>query len=211
MIGENKFVCRKPNYLKMNNPPGNPSEKYEILPNDMSLESLRQLEKVGIINPLEYDNEKDFLKPFKSRLSYFHPKRHIPAINWTNDLNISPVDGYTFSYCQSMQNIQKITNTGGYNKYTIKYIGKIDEQNYVIVNSDGHKNGKLITNSTFLHNTKLTASKYNGDKLRQKKRGNSHASGSAISLTEMLHSMLKYSEVSTDLNFICIPTTPLEF
>ena len=74
MIGENKFVCRKPNYSKMNNPPGNPSEKYEILPNDMSLESLRQLEKVEIINPLEYDNEKDFLKPFKSRLSYFHPK-----------------------------------------------------------------------------------------------------------------------------------------
>ena len=99
-----------------------------------------------------------------------------------------------------MQNIQKIT---------IKYIGKIDEQNYVIVNSDGHKNGKFITNGTFLHNTKLTASKFNEDKLRQKKRGNSHAYGRA--LTEMLHSMLKYSEVWTDLSFICIPTTPLEF
>ena len=53
---------------------------------------------------------------------------------------ISLVEGYTFSYRQSMQNIQKIT---------IKYIGKIDEQNYVIVNSDGHKNCKLTTNSTF--------------------------------------------------------------
>ena len=27
----------------------------------------------------------------------------------------------------------------------------------------------------------------------------------------MLHSMLKYSEIATNLNFICIPTTPLEF
>ena len=60
MIGKNKFVCRKPNYLKINNPPSNPSEKYEILPNDLSLESLQQLEKVGIINPLEYDSEKDY-------------------------------------------------------------------------------------------------------------------------------------------------------
>ena len=115
------------------------------------------------------------------------------------------------SYCQSMQNIQKITNTGGCYKYTIKYIGKIDEKKLVIVNCDGHKNGKLITNSTFLHNTKLNASKFNEDKLRQKKRGNSYVSGRAISLTEMLHSILKYCEVSTDLSFIYILTTPLEF
>ena len=45
---------------------------------------------------------------------------------------------------------------------------------------------------------KLSASKYNED-------------GNAISLTEMLPSMMKYTVVSTDLNFICIPTTQLEF
>ena len=161
MVGENKFVCRKPNYLKMNNPPGNTIEKYEILPNDLSLESLQQLEKLGIIKPLKFNHTTKYLKPFKSRLLCFHPKRHIPAVNWTHDLNISPVEGYTFSYCQSMQNIQKITNTGGCNKYTIKYIGKIDEQNYVIVHTDSHKNGQLMTKSTFLHNTKLSSLKYN--------------------------------------------------
>ena len=75
----------------------------------------------------------------KSRLSYFHPKRHIPAINWSHDSIISPVEGYTFSYFQSMQNIQKITNTRDCNKYTIKYAGKINEQNYVVVHSDDHK------------------------------------------------------------------------
>ena len=26
-----------------------------------------------------------------------------------------------------------------------------------------------------------------------------------------MHSILKYSEIVTDLNFICVPTTPLEF
>ena len=107
------------------------------------------MKRSELSNPLENDGEKVFLKPFTSRLSYFHSKVHIPAIKWTHDLNIAPVEGYTFSYCQSIQNIQKITNTGGCDKYTIKYIGKIDEQNYVIVNSDGHKNCKLTTNSTF--------------------------------------------------------------
>ena len=53
MIDENKFVCRKPNYLKMNPPSGNTIEKNEILPNDLSLESLRELEKVGIIDQIE--------------------------------------------------------------------------------------------------------------------------------------------------------------
>ena len=141
-VGENKYVCRKPNFLLMNPKPDNTREVYQDLPNDMSLESLRQLEKVGIIEPLEYDKEMDFMKPFKSRLSYFHPKRHIPPVNWTNDLNISPVEGYTFSYCQSMQNIALIYLSGGCNKYTVKYVGKLDSQNYVIVYTDGHKNGK---------------------------------------------------------------------
>ena len=51
MVGENKYVCRKPNYLKMNNPPGNTIEKYQILPNDLSLESFQQLEKLETSNP----------------------------------------------------------------------------------------------------------------------------------------------------------------
>ena len=75
----------------------------------MSIETLRHLEKIRIIEPLEYDTILDYLKPFKSRLSFFHPKRHIPAVNWTHDVNISPTEGYTFAFCQSMHNIQVIT------------------------------------------------------------------------------------------------------
>ena len=88
-VGDNKFVCRKPNYLLMHPPPNNTRDMYKDLPNDMSLESLRHLEKVGIIEPLEYDVKLDHMKPFKSRLSYFHPKRHIPPVNWTHEMNIS--------------------------------------------------------------------------------------------------------------------------
>ena len=59
-----------------------------------------------------------------------------------------------------MQKIQYITDTGGCNKYCIKYIFKIDNQNYVIVYSDVHTNGKLITKTSFLNMTKLSAWKY---------------------------------------------------
>ena len=79
------------------------------------------------------------------------------------------MEAYTFGYCQSMLNIQKITNTGGCNKYTIKYVGKIDERNYFIVHTDSHKNGQLITKSTFLYNTKFSSSKYNEEKLQEEK------------------------------------------
>ena len=72
-------------------------------------------------------------------------------------MNISPFEGYTFAHCQSIQYIQMITNSGGCSKYTIKYIGKIDVQNCVIMYTDNHKNGKLVTRGNFLHNTKFSA------------------------------------------------------
>ena len=43
MVDEDKYVCRKPNYLTMNPPPGNTRSTYQILPNDMSIETLRRL------------------------------------------------------------------------------------------------------------------------------------------------------------------------
>ena len=99
------------------------------LPNDLSMECLKRLEQIGIIEPLVI-HENGFVEPFKSYLEFFHPKRHLPPVSWTHDENISPVEGKTFAYCRSMQNIQKLTQTGGCNRYVVKYLGKIDEQNY---------------------------------------------------------------------------------
>ena len=62
------------------------------------------------------------MKPFKNRILYFHPKKHIPAVKWTRDLNISTVEARTFCYCQNKQNI---TNTGDCYKYTIKISVKL--------------------------------------------------------------------------------------
>lgn len=68
---------------------------------------------------------------------HFHPKRHIPPTNPSDDLNMSPVEGKTFAVTRAMQNAQLLTDCGGVNKYVCKYIGKIDEKNYVIVNIGG--------------------------------------------------------------------------
>ena len=200
----------KSNNFKLNPPPGNTKDKYVLLNNDYSIPTLKRLERVVIVEPLEFDEEKDCMKPFKSRLSFFHPSRHVPAVNWNNIYNISPVEGYSFIVCQIMQNIQRITNTGGRNKYCVKYVGKIHEQNAVIIYADAHKNGVLTTKATFLHNTKLSASKTNEEKNMRFKREYKHPRGRAVAETEMLHSMLRYSEVSTDLVYVDIPTTPLE-
>ena len=48
----------------------------------------------------------------------------------------------------------------------------------------------------------------NEDKMRDKKRGSSHMQGLSISLMEMIHVMLKYSEVYTDLHFPLAPVIP---
>lgn len=109
-----------------------------------------------------------------------------------------------------MQNAQVLTQTNGCNKYVCKYVAKVDEQNRVIVSTARNKNGALVTESTFLHNTKITSSKINKDKALQNKRYNKHPKGRKISLMEMLQILLKYKEVHTNMNFENIPTMPLE-
>ena len=107
---------------------------------------------------------------------------------------MSPVDGYLFVACRSMQNVQYLTLCGGVNKYVVKYIGKIDEQNYVIICTDSSKNGKLVSKAFFCIILKLHRRK---NKIE-------------IKINEMIHVMLRYPELYTDLNFIAVPTMPLE-
>ena len=73
----------------------------------------------------------------------FKSNRHIPPTNPNNDLNISPANGTLFCATQSMQNMQVLTNTNGCHKYVNKYLGKIDENNYVIFSANGKKMANL--------------------------------------------------------------------
>ena len=207
MVSPGVFRCRKLNNLQIS--PDNTKHVFKPLPNDYSLECIERLVKIGLIEPIHVTDD-GYEAPFKSCLEYFHPKRHIPPTNPTGDINMSPVDGYLFTACKSMQNVQWLTQCGGVNKYVVKYIGKIDEQNYVIVSTDSQQSGKLVSRAYFLHNTKVTTTKINEDKLKEKNRMKFHVQGRAISQNEMLHTMFKYPEIYTDLNFVAIPTIPLE-
>ena len=178
------------------------------LPNEISKDCLDRLIKIGMVEEIEV-NDNGLQRPYKSKLSFLHPQRHIPPTNPNNDINMSPCEGLTFSICRSMQNIQILTQTGGVNKYICKYIGKIDEQNYIVVYFD-NKCGSLVTKATFLHNTKVSSSKINEEK-EKKKHDKGYPQGRCISHMEMLHHMLKYPEVTTNLQFTSVPTMPLEF
>ena len=86
-------------------------------------------------------------KRSKAHCFFFHPRRHIPPTKPSDNINMSPCEGYTFANCLSMQNIQVLTQGGGVNKYICKYIRKLDEQNYIVVLVDPETNGQLIKKS----------------------------------------------------------------
>ena len=207
MVSPGVHRCKKLNNLKVS--PDNTKHIFKALPNQYSLECLDRLVQIGLVERIIVTKD-GYEAPFKSSLEYFHPKRHIPPTNPNGDNNMSPVEGYLFVACRNMQNVQFLTLCGGVNKYVVKYIGKIDEQNYVIIGTDSSKNGALVSRAYFLHNTKVSTSKFNEDKLKEQNRSKNHVQGRAISQNEMVHMMLRYAEVYTDLNFISIPTIPLE-
>ena len=105
-----------------------------------------------------------------------------------------------------MQNVERLTGASGCSKYVCKDIAKIDEQNYIVILVDGQ--GQLVTQATFLHNTKITSSKIAEDKERQKNE--SKPQGRCISHMEMLHMVLNNPEIITKLDFVKVITMPLE-
>ena len=127
------------------------------LPNDLPQHCINQLVKIGICDPLESYNY-GCEDPFKCSHPYFHQLRAISSTVPSDDLNISPVGGYTFSICRSTQNVQLLSCCNGVMVYVCKYIGKIDEQNFVVTKVNGDS-GQLVNRYQHLHNTKVTTSK----------------------------------------------------
>ena len=94
----------------------NTKHTYKEFNNDIPKDCLDKLVQIGMIESFP-PNEHGYVKKWKSKLAFLHPQRHIPPTNPNNDINMSPVEGYTFANCRSMQNIQLLTQSGGVNKY----------------------------------------------------------------------------------------------
>ena len=74
-----------------------------------------------------------------------------------------------------------------------------------------HINKKsLVTKGTFLHNTKVTISNINEDKMCENRKDSNHAKGREINQMEILHVISKYPEVYTDLHFVAFPAMIFE-
>ena len=170
MNPDGTFRCRKLDYLFCSS--DNTRHTFLDLSKDIPDDCLRRLVQIGAVEVPDV-NDHGFRSKFKSKISFLHPRRHIPPTNPSDDINMSPVEGYTFANCRSMQNIQLLTQTGGVNKYVCKYIGKIDEQNYIVVYVDSQE-GHLVNKATFLHNTKVASSKMGEDKKRVEKKDQSY-------------------------------------
>jgi predicted GIY-YIG superfamily endonuclease len=199
------FRCRMPKYIFMT--PDNTKQNFVDMPAHITDECWLRLNKIGLANELH--NIHGDRNEFKSTLGYFHPKRWVPAIV-PGDAPLSPYESETFCICQSMQNCQRLDQAGGCCKYTCKYLVQVDKQNYVTISMNKDKKGSLETNSTYLHNTKIASSDLQQEKEKDEKRGVKHPEGRCVALTEMLHVMLQYPEVYTDLAFVSISTLPLE-
>ena len=202
---DGSFRCRMPKYFHMS--PDCTRPHFIDLPIQISDECWHRLHKIGVANSVF--NEKKERNIFKSNIDFFHPKRWIPAVE-PGATPMSPFESHTFCICQSMQNCQRLDQAGGCCKYCCKYLAKIDEQNFIKISMNKEKKGSIATYSTYLHNTKVSSSGIQQQEEKEAKKDSKHPEGRCIALTEMLHVMLRYPEVYTDLRFVSISTLPLE-
>ena len=207
--GPENFKCRSNDNLQLS--PDITRNCLIDLPMNLSIPCMEWLICIGMLDPIE--DLSNFLPgEFKATHTYFHPKKHIPKICRTLHNNISPVEGFTFAVCLSMQNLQCLIQCNGCTTYCNKYIVKIDKMNYVIVLTHAHKGGTLMLKSKFLHNTKIATSAHNEAKAQKKqaRRGKKANDARAIGLFEQLCHLLGYQLSRTDIRDVEVPTIPFE-
>ena len=94
---------------------------------------------------------------------YLQAKRIYPPVRHGEGC-ITPVVSRLFVATRSTMNIQVCTSHGTV-RYVVKYIVKVDENNYIAFSAPyGQKNGELVAEKVFLHNTKIASSAFNKQK-----------------------------------------------
>ena len=89
----------------------NTKHVFKKLPNDYSLECVKQLIKIGFSLQICI-HANGYQEHLQYKLQLFNEKRHIPTTNPTNDIKISPVEGRNLSVLRLMQNIHKLIDCG---------------------------------------------------------------------------------------------------
>ena len=136
----------------------------------------------------------------KYSLDIYNPRLLITGVA-PGEAPISPYESETFCVCQSQYNCWLLTDAGGFYKCCCNLPKLIKK--YINISMDIENKGSHATNSTYLHNTEITSSDIQQEAYKKAQRCNAkHPDGKCASLTDMLHVMLRYPEVYTDLRFL---------
>ena len=73
----------------------NTKHNFLSLPNNDSVGCLQIPQCIGLTDKIDINDDKNILD-FKSSLTVFHPSWHVPPTKPTNNVNISPLEGYIF-------------------------------------------------------------------------------------------------------------------
>lgn len=166
-------------------------------------DAIRVMERIGLCKKLS-DTEGLFVptKDYLVSKRIYAPVRH-------GEGNISPVVGRIFAATRSTMNIQ-ICTSNGTSRYVVKYIIKIDENNYIVMKANQKENeANIKAEKVFLCNTKVSSSALNEKKKLDASRHRKRNKGRAIASTEMMQLLLGFPQVHTNMEFIRIPTVPL--
>ena len=167
--------------------------------------AIKVMAELGLCEP--YDDSGIF-RPYDNRLL---SKRHHPPTSG-GEGNISPSNPWIIAATKSQSNLQYCT-TYSTSRYVTKYAAGIDEHNrvYIGVMTDDSDNGFSIRmDSQYLHNTKVTGSAINEKKVHEKRRDKHYPTGRGLAVTEAASQLLGYPQVYTDLEYVDVPTVPME-
>ena len=199
--GDYDLVCRVPDARLVSKDITSFSEN--ILHVNHSANSIRVMEKLGLCMKLK-DTDGEFVptREYLKARRIYAPVRH-------GEGNITPVLGRFFAATRSSMNVQ-ICTSNGTTRYVVKYLVKIDENNYVTFGAT-HRAGeaKMKADKVFLCNTKVTSSAINEAKKLSSGRHRDRPKGRTIACTEMIQLILGFPQVHCNIEFIRVPTLPL--
>ncbi len=109
-----------------------------------------------------------------------------------------------------MQIAQVMTTTNGVARYVANYITERDQNNQGTVAPSVHNSANMLVDTKLLHNTKVTCSRINEEKAKEKSNRKNQPFRRAVSAPEMQQKLLGQNEVMTTLTFVHINTMPFE-
>lgn len=198
--GKTQVACRVPDTRKLSNDITSFCERKIDVKH--TPDALRIFERLGFCQGQDANGGRFVpLREFLESKRVMAPARH-------GEGNMTPVIGRVFAAVRSSMNAQICTSFGT-SRYLVKYLSKIDENNYVVFSAKQGAEDEFRVEKVNLLNTKIASSAKNEDKKMNASRHKNRPRGRAIAQTEMMQIMLGYPQIFTNIEYVKIPTLAL--